>query len=204
MPMGIVSDSELLKELDNSSTDLIIKKDIGNSSIEKSTESNKIEGTIVDIPSPGRKEGDVNVPDGLRKIIGETSAIEGRTEAVALGKQFGISPSSVSAYSNGSTSTDTYNKSDRSLVNHIDQAKERISRQARHRLSLALRHITEEKLQESKPEILANVARNMAAIVKDMEPKREESTVVNNGPQFVFYAPQQKSETAFETMVVNE
>lgn len=186
MPMGIVSDDEFNKELGNSRTDKSIDQAI-----------------VKELNRPGRHSGDNNVPDSLRKIIGETSEIDGRQEGIALGKGFGISPSSVSAYSNGSNSTASYNKQPN--LAHINQAKERISRKARIKLVNALDQITPEKLSEAKLETVANVARSMSAIVKDMEPdipmnEREGKT----GPTFVFYSPQVKKEEQFEHIFVKD
>jgi hypothetical protein len=176
MPLGIVSDEDFLKELENSEP--------------------KSKADIVPMPTPGRNQGDNNVPDSLRKIIGETAAIDGRQEAIALASSFGISPSSVSAYSNGSTSTDSMNK--RPNLPHINKAKERIASSARNKLRDALRHMTSEKLQDTKAVDLSSIARNMAGIVKDMEPEEEQGNKGNNGPAFVIYSPQFKQENHYE------
>lgn len=179
MPLGVVNDDEF--DLEISKCNLI-----------------KNESEIIDLPNKGRN-GQKEVPDSLRKIIGETSEIEGRPEAVSLARQFNISPSSVSAYSNGATSTKSYNESKSSIRDHINRSKERISKKARSRLISALDQITPEKLAEAKLIDVSSVARQMAAIVKDMEPEIERSSTVNQ-PQFIFYAPQFKSEQNFEVI----
>lgn len=186
MPLGIVSDDDFKSELNNSSL----------------TQKPPSLATIIDM-NRGRGEGKTEVPEALRKIIGETSAIDGRQEALALAKSFGISPSSVSAYGQGATSTSSINTPDNELKNHIGKAKERISKKARAKLFLALKHITVDKLSEAKPEVLASVARNMSAIVKDMEPDTVDGTE-KQVPQFVVFAPQFRDERTFESITVKE
>jgi hypothetical protein len=71
----------------------------------------------------GRKEGDNNVPNSIRAIIGETSNIDGRKEALALANSLNIS-SSVSAYANGVTSTKDYNGDKKeSIVDVLTKSK---------------------------------------------------------------------------------
>lgn len=175
MPLGIVSDADFERELENS----------------EPTQK----ADIIPMPTPGRNPGDNNVPDSLRKIIGETSQIDGRKEALALASAFGISPSSVSAYANGSTSTDSMDK--RPNLPHINGAKERIAKQARNKLRDALRHITSDKLENTKAVDLASIARSMSAVVKEMEPEQEEEKK-KDGPAFVIYSPQFKQENHYE------
>ncbi len=183
MPMGIVSDEEFEKEL---------------------TRSHEVKiPEVLPMPRPGRHEGDNNVPDSLRKIIGETAQIDGRQDALELAKTFGISPSSVSAYANGSTSTDSMNRQPN--LNHINSAKERVSRKAMNRLVRSLNAITDEKLEETKPVELASIARAMSGIVKEMEPEKPKDPSENrDGPTFVFYSPQVRDERHYEIMMARE
>lgn len=186
MPMGIVSDAEFEDELKDSATN----KQIINEAI------------IKDLPNKGRKEGDNNVPDSLRKIIGETSEIEGRKEALELADKFGISPSSVSAYSNGSTSTSSMNEQPN--LSFLNDAKNRITSKAIKRMIKSIDCLTDEKLAEAKPDTLANVARTMGAIVKDMEPEKPKDDSGKGGPTFVFFSPQFKKEEHFEHIFVQD
>jgi hypothetical protein len=182
MPMGIVSDSDFNKELEKNQTpSTAVIKDI----------------------NKGRGNGNVEVPNALRKVIGETSEIDGRQAAIDLASSFGISPSSVSAYSNGATSTASY--ADQPNKSHLEEAKERISKKARNKLLLAMNHITKEKLVDAPARILAGIAKDMSAVVKNMEPDTPKSTVENNnGPQFVIYAPQYRKEEHFEVVQAKE
>ena len=184
MPMGIVNDDDFNSELTNVG---IIKNN---------------EPKIIDIPTKGRSEGDTNVPDSLRKIIGEESVIEGRSSALNLARRFGISPSSVSAYNNGSTSTSSMDESPNKP--HLIDAKERVSKRARTKLILALNSLTSQKIEDSKARDIAGIAKDMSAIIKNMEPNSDKSIEINNKPQFVFYAPQVKSEESFDVIYAKE
>lgn len=188
MPLGIVSDKDFERELADSTDRGRIKADIP---------------SIEPMKRPGRSIGDTNVPDSLRKIIGETSQIEGREAALNLAADFGISPSSVSAYSNGSTSTDSYDKQPN--LNHINAAKERISRKARAKLFKSLNHLTDDKLASAKAVDIASVARAMSAIVKEMEPETPKNPDGDKqGPTFVFYSPQIKTEKHYDVINAKE
>lgn len=189
MAMGIVSDEEF--QIDYSKyTDIIIP------SIEV---VNSVE--IIDI-TKGRGNGNVEVPDSLRKIIGETNELEGRAHAIDLANKFGISSSSVSAYGNGSHSTASYDK--RPGLDHINQAKERISKKARNRLLAALNQITPEKLESEKAKDLSSVAKDMSVIIKNMEPETIVNDKEKNSPTFVFYSPQFIKEENFEVIYAKE
>ena len=195
MSMGLVNDEDFECELNKSNQ----------KSLASVKEINSVK--VIDSPTKGRAPGDVEVPESLRKIIGETSELDGRKEAVALAKMFDISESSVSAYAHGSTSTANYNKPDTeigSINEHINKSKERISNKARSRLFQSLKYITDEKLKkEESVAILSQVARNMATIVKEMEPLVNTNNE-NNGIQFIFYSPHIKTEEVYDTITVNE
>lgn len=185
MGMGIVSDEDLFSEIEN------LKPRV-------------IEAEVIDKSPLGRGTNNVAVPESLQKIIGETSEIEGRKEALALAAQFNISPSSVSAYANGAASTKSYDKPKTNLLNHINQAKERISKKARTRLHYALNSITEEKVNSAKLKDIALVARSMSAIIKDMEPEKINEIDESNRPTFVVFAPQLRDERHYEVVIARE
>ena len=182
MAMGIVSDEEFNRE-----AGLLI---------------NEQTAEIIDI-NKGRGNGNKQVPESLRKIIGETNELDSRPEALAIARQFGISSSSVSAYGNGSHSTASYDSPDEGLKGHIEDAKERIAKKARGRLFNALKHITDEKLADAKVKDVSGVARDMAAIIKDLEPESAKESGVKS-PQFIFYAPTFRKEETFETIHIKE
>jgi len=188
MGMGIVNDSEFDNEISNT--------------IPISNE-HKEHSTRIDIlPSKGRGEGNLGVPESLRKIIGEESEVNGRKSALDLARTFGISPSSTSAYANGSTSTSSYDSPNKELNNHITEAKEKVSKRARTKLMLALNSL-KEKMVDLKATDASSVAKDMSVIIKNMEPPKQEGQVVN-GPQFVFYAPQFSKEESFDFIEIKE
>lgn len=194
MAMGIVSDKDFDSELSRVSD----KKQGESKAINP-----VITGEIQDV-SRGRGEGSTSVPDGLRKIIGEESVVNGRQSAIELAQSFGLSPSSVSAYANGATSTSTYN--DRKNLPALNEARIRVQSRARNKLMKALSHLTSEKLGEAKARDLAGIAKDMSAVIKNMEPEKESQLkdANNGGPTFVFYSPQFRDERHFETVVVKE
>lgn len=191
MPMGIVSDSDFDSELSRVDSN------------QKPREESKpvISAEIVDV-TRGRPIGSVEVPNSLRKVIGETNVVNGRQEAVDLARNFGISPSSVSAYSVGATSTASYDEQPNN--SHIIEVKEKISKRARNKLMLALKHITDDKLGTTKARDLAGIAKDMSAVVKNMEPEQSKTPTGNGGPTFVFYSPQFHKEEHYETVYAKE
>jgi predicted transcriptional regulator len=154
------------------------------------------------MPAKGRGVGNVEVPDALRKVIGEESAINGRSSALDIAKVFGISPSSVSAYDEGATSTATIDVTPNR--SHINQAKERVVRRARSKLMVALSNLTPQKIAEAKARDIAGIAKDMAVVIKTMEPESDKSKDNDNRPQFVIFAPQQINENKYETIYVKE
>lgn len=192
MPMGIVSDDELLKEITHLNTPPI-----------KSDRPITItDARIESIPSKGRGVGNLEVPNSLRKLIGETAINDGRSEALELAANFNISESSVSAYSKGATSTATYDKTPNE--SHLTSVKERISKRARIKMMKAMEHITEEKMEVTKALDLSAIAKNMSAIVKNMEEKVDPLADIKNGPTFVIYAPQLINESKFDVIDLKE
>lgn len=185
MSIGIVSDTDFESETEKLKSVSVIKPE------------------IIDI-NKGRGNGNVNVPDSLRKVIGETSVIDGRQEGLSLAREFGISPPSVSAYSNGATSTASYH--DTPNKPHINSAKERIAKSARIKLRAAISALTSDKLADTKAVDLSTIAKNMAGVVKAMEPDTTNNPN-NNGtnlPTIVVYAPQFRHEESFEVVYAKE
>ena len=150
----------------------------------------------------GRGVGDVATPDSLRKIIGETAITDGRSEALALGQMVGVSPSAVSAYSRGATSTASYDETPNRPT--INNAKERIAKSARNRLKDALRALTPDKIGEAKAVEISTIAKNMAAVVKQMEPETPKGSEGRQAATFILYAPQFRKEENFEVVYAKE
>lgn len=217
MPLGIVSDKDFETELNKFGSISEIRPPTFNKFpsqnnsnsvpdcipfIEDVEVINEITGEFVEISNKGRQVGSREVPNSLRKMIGEESQINGRDSALKLAQQFGISKSSVSAYANGSTSTASYDEPKSDIRQHINRSRERISKKAQSKLIAALNYITPETLgQVDKLKDISSIAKDMSSIVKDMEPPLDKNPQVN-GPQFIFYCPQIKTEEHFETILL--
>jgi transcriptional regulator with XRE-family HTH domain len=185
MAIGIVSDNDFDKEV----TD-IVRKDIRPSS-----------SAVVDkLHKGGRKEGDNAIPDVVKELVINES-LNGAS-GKELSQALGISQSSISAYRNGANSTATYDKKDKILIDHISRAKGKISKRARNVLNRSLDHLTDDKLSSVKAKDLAGIARNMSAIIRDMEPPQDQ--VQNQlAVQFVMLAPPVHTEKHYDAIDVS-
>lgn len=206
MPIGLVDNTDFQKELDklssSKSRSAPVHKEVDGTNHPPPP---PVTGTIVESPKKGRQAGDIAVPNAIRQIIGETHAIDGRQEALALAKDFGISPSSVSAYAKGATSTASYDTPVPSIIQHINKSRQRAVKRASTTLNKALSAITQDKLDYSDAKDLSGIAKDMAVIIKHLEPPSE--TPVEAGkttPQFVIFAPQFRDERSFEVINVTE
>lgn len=193
MPIGIVSDKDLEAELNSyKSVKLVVPDKV-------------LEGTIIETPKRGRKEGDNNIPDTLRQIIGEDALLNGRESALQIGRDFGISASSISAYTKGATSTSSYNEPKQSIISHINKARQRAIGKASKTLNAALSSITQEKLDFTDPDKLSGIAKDMSVIIKNLEKQIDPgSTPGSTQPVFTIYAPQFRDERSFEFIQVQE
>jgi hypothetical protein len=198
MPMGVVSTNEFEKQ--KKDLDIVEIPFTNDNNDDSETNDNPI---VVEIPK-GRGKGNVEVPESLRNLIGIESVDGSRASAIQLAKQFGLSESSVSAYTQGASSTASYDR--RPGASIIRKAKERISKKARGRLVLALSKLTSEKLDMASARELSGVAKDMSTIVKNMETSEETQAAdkAANGPTFVFYAPQLKKPDEYSTVVAKE
>lgn len=179
MAMGLVDDIAFQEEL--------LKKH--NNKIQTPTQH----GEIKELPPQGRSKGATEVPESLRKIVGEDAIENGNKSALAFAEALGISPSSVSAYKNGATSTSTYNEPNVELSKHINKTRERLVKKASTKLELTLEELTSEKLSGVSATSLSQIARNMASIVKDLEPEEEKVNKNQMNNQFIIMAPQVSS-----------
>jgi hypothetical protein len=181
MAMGIASQEEFELEL--------LKLSNGNGS--------KNGARIVSIEKGrGPKE---ETPESVRKVIAE-SAIEG-ANASELAKTFNVSESSVSAYKNGATSTASYNEPDKSLNKHVNDVKGKIVVRANKKLMRALGNMTDDKFADAKLRDLAGIAKDMSAIVRNLEPSKENDS--DNKVQFIFFAPQMRKESDYPVIDIS-
>lgn len=211
MPLGIVKDDDYIKELGevkqtpNVPNEESPSKD---SDEDSDSESNRDESTGLIVSAndsiSGRGQGSTEVPQSIRKLIGESAIEEGAGAATAIGKFLGLSQSSISAYSKGATSTATYKSPNADLADHLDKARKKISKKAAGKLFKALNVIDEDKLGELSALEASTVAKNMSAIIKHMEPDTKSAGNTFNGPVITFYAPHLVQEEQFDVINVSE
>jgi hypothetical protein len=218
MPMGIVSDEDFAAQLNNvtnprqdkfvppvpfgnnesnDSSEKVIEPEL----ISESTGTNT--GEILPFKKRGRQIGDVEVPETLRKMIAETAHIEGRAAALMLGKDFGVSPAAISAYTKGATSTATYHKPEQDIIQYVRARKNRVTKKALRVMQNSLDELTPERLRGAKAKDIAGIARDMSTIIGNMSDKNTENTNVN-GPTFVLYSPQIQEENSFKAIPSSE
>lgn len=185
MPMGIVSPEDYEKEQ-------VRLRPQSNKPLAKTEDINKGRGNTPE------------VPDVVRETIAKC-AINGEGTASEIARAFDVSPSSVSAYKVGSHSTTSYNSPDSNLLDIVTSHKAKISKKARARLISALNFITDEKLENTKALDLSSIAKNMSAVIADMDPPPAQiNQNQQNNVQFVFMAPRVRNETEYATIEVND
>ena len=185
MPLGILTDDQLNKELNRSV------------SIDKVERIESHQPKIVDIK---RGRGNqLEIPNEIRALVAE-EVISG-APAKQVSKIFGISESSISAYKHDATSTSSYDNPNQSLKKANDSIRTDISDRARGRLLCALDAITEENIGSAKVKDIASIAKDMSVIVKNME----ENTPLNQtNNQVIIYRPRMRDEEDFDVITVNE
>ena len=188
MPMGVVSndDFEIEKQ----------RLERGNG------DKRAVTPEVIDIKR-GRTPDTKEVPEVIREAVA-LAAIKGEGTAKEISEAFGVSSSSVSAYKVGAHSTTSYDSPNESLLDSINGHKEKISKKARARLLSALNHITPDKLASIKARDLAAIAKDMSAIISDMEPAVAVNQNQQNNVQFVFMAPRVQNIDSYPTMNVAE
>lgn len=178
MPLGIVSVEDWDKEINHNPS--------------KDNESSRPLIRDTNLGRGSKQE----TPEVIRNIVGEEK-VRGEV-GKELAKLFGLSDASVSAYGQGMTSSNGTTSEE--LANHIGKVRLKVKSQAAAKLSLALDSINEDKLSKARVGELSAVARNMAAIVKDMDVDDRE-----NKPQtqIIFVAPHMRKEEQYEVIDVS-
>jgi hypothetical protein len=180
MPLGILSDDDYEKEMNK---------------------LNGLRAPSVEIKEPtklGRRSNEI--PESIRKIVGETALEAGRAEAQTLLQQtLGVSAmSSIDAWKEGKTSS-CNNETRRDLVNHMLMVREKITNKAQKKLIQAIDSITKDKLEGSTAKDASSVAKDMSAVIKNMDNEVKES----NQPtvNFVLVAPKSKTEEQYDVII---
>jgi hypothetical protein len=194
MPMGIVSNQDFEKEVNNSSKDTIPSRILNDVVPENESK--------IEIIERGRGKGNIEVPNVLRNIIADTHHANGREAAMSLAESFSISPSSESAYAQGATSTASYH--DRPNRKTVNKTRKRIAEKAEKLTESAIDKITDEKLDELSALELTHVAKNVSSVVKNLETDDNSKENPLNISPIVIYAPQVKNENSFEMVFSKE
>lgn len=180
MPLGVLSEQEFEEELAKANSN-------GNNS----------KGGKVVIIERGRGDKP-ETPESARKLISEM-AIQGN-DISSIVENFNISPSSISAYKHGSTSTASYDKPKEELTKHNNLVRDRIIKKARKKLVLAMDSITDSKIANCDAKELSSIAKDMSGVIKNLEPEVKPEVGIN--AQFIFYAPQVKKEVDYPVIDV--
>lgn len=201
MPLGIVSDKDFEAEVSNSAT--VVHHVVRTPEVLEPLSEAPVVTSDVLIKKHhphGRNEGDVNVPQSLRKLIGDTVLTEGRTSALHLANELGISNSSVSNYTNPTSLSEPVADD---INTYLTNRKTKISKRALNKLNLAMTYIDESKLKDLGARDLSAVAKDMAVVAKHMEPPTKEETE-KSPVQFHFYAPQVRNENHYEVVTAKD
>lgn len=203
MPLGIVSDSDYLKELGLNVPAPETKESV---ELPDTTEEVQVPEVVEDTrETSGRGKHNYEVPSGVRKLIGGSVIEEGRPAGLAIAEFLGISNSSVSAYTKGANSTASYNEPKKELTDFLHKTRKRISKKASAKLFKALEVIDEESLSKLSALEASTVAKNMSAIMGQMTPPPDNKNAINiNAPSMVFYIPKMASEDTFDVVHANE
>jgi len=166
-------------------------------------EMNRLSGpssSIIKMDKLGRPDGCKETPESIRALIaGDKIAGNGTIKEIA--KAYGVSTSAVTSYADDSTSRNdaAIGRIDTKLQEHNDKVRNKIRGRAQNKLALALKHITEDKLEGSRATDLSTIAANLSKVVDKTTPKSEGPSVTNN---IHFYSPQQIGPNNFETIDV--
>ena len=205
MGLGIISDDDFFKELKNSSID----NNTTNTTNNTTSPDDLLDGTVITsniLPmNPQGRHNDVNnVPQSLRKILGEEVATNGLSSAMRLADSFGgISQPTLSTYGTGQVSRGIKSNKSDDMYEYVNGRKTKITKRALNKLNLAMSLMDETKLMGCDAKELSTVAKDMAQIVKHMEPSKQVEEI-KEAVQFHFYAPQVRNENHYETVVAKD
>lgn len=185
MPIGIINKDDYLKEIGNKSPD--------------TSENTPARSIIVNDPAKGRGPAK-EVPEPIRALIAQEVLLGAPSKLIA--QEFKVSPSSISAYKNGATSTASYNNPANSLKKKNVIFKDRIVKRASRHAIDALDSISPSDFASASLRDKAAVAKEMASIVRDMSASEES----HSGPavQFIIHAPQMRKETDYIDGIVSQ
>lgn len=149
----------------------------------------------------GRKEGDTNLSDFARTLIGTAAHFDKRKNVEA---EFGVSGTSISAYKRGRVSIEqvengkVLEKRSEVVKTGIRARLDDITSKSVDRISKALDLLTDERLETTKtPVELTVVMKNLASVIEKANPKEANS---GNQVQVNLFVPNQMKESDFESI----
>lgn len=162
-----------------------------------SDEELEVERSSLEVRDMTRGRGSQRqVPSSMRALVASEALTNGNAEAAKLG----VSPSSVSAYKAGARSTASIDTKDTELESKNAAVKSKAAKKAHKTLLSAIGAITKDKLSEAKARDLSGIAKDMAAVVRTLEPEKQEDEAV----KFVVFAPPMKKEEDFKVIEVKD
>jgi hypothetical protein len=194
MPMMVVEDKDF--EIEMERIGITEKKNTDNAELPI-----EILPTEVVIPITRGRGNKPETPAELRKVIAQM-ALEGEPHKEIM-ERFGVSQSSISAYSAGATSTARISNpvlQDKDLIESNRKVKVDINNSAAERLNMALGTITPEKLERAKLRDASSVARDMSAIMRNM---RDDNGANPVNQQVIVYQPRARQEDTYEVIEVH-
>lgn len=151
----------------------------------------------------GRKEGQENLNDFARALIGTAAHFDSR-ESVA--KELGVSVTSVSNFKNGKLATEQVENGQvvetvsKDVKKIIKTRLDDITDKATDRILKVLGEITDERIETVKEvKDLTVIAKNLSAVVEKANPKENGNV---SAVQVNLFVPPQKDEKEFESIPV--
>lgn len=137
------------------------------------------------------------IPVSVRSFIA-TESLSG-APAKQIAELYDVSPSSISAYKNGATSTASYHNGNPEILNSINAMRDRIIGPAQSRIIKAISSISDEKLDNSKARDAAGIAAQLSSVIKNLSPESE----ANKNTQITIFAPRKNEEEDYEIIKVD-
>lgn len=164
---------------------------------ERSTDLTQVEEKA----RPGRKQGDLEVPQQLREII----AIEAQAlPAAEVARAFNVSESTVNDYKKGYTRSVGGRSENESIRSAINQTLEPVREKALDRLMSAMNLISDEVLSDEPKKALqlAQTAANLSRVMDKAMPKEAPEDTAKAGVQLIVFAPTLRQEEHYEVIEV--
>ena len=137
------------------------------------------------------------IPEPLREIIAEDKLLGGTAKDISAA--YGVSASSIAAYSHGNTSTSSYNKP----VDKLTQVRDRVSSRAANRLNQALKALANKNLELETAKDISTIAKDMATVFEKISPVVVKEKEDSRALHIHMYAPKMKQVNDYKIIDVN-